>query len=179
MNQYGIKRRIYAGIGSRETPPDILRVMTETARNLSRGGWLLRSGHAQGADQAFAAGAKHKEIWLPWLGFNGATHDARAGYRAITPDNQVFEIAKAHHPNWLNLSPQARLLHMRNVYQILGRDCQTPADMVVCWTPGGSGRGGTGQAIRIAATYDIPVFDLAIKHDWAALDAFHDRLMAS
>ncbi len=33
--------------------------------------------------------------------------------------------------------------------------------MVVCWTPGGRGRGGTGSAIRLARSREIPVHDLA------------------
>jgi hypothetical protein len=31
----------------------------------------------------------------------------------------------------------------------------------LCWTKGAAGGGGTGQAIRIARSRDIPVFDLA------------------
>ena len=34
---------------------------------------------------------------------------------------------------------------------------------VICWTKNGKGTGGTGQAIRIAKGFGIPVFDLAIK----------------
>ncbi|NMA16004.1 MAG: hypothetical protein GX935_02005, partial [Erysipelotrichia bacterium] len=30
---------------------------------------------------------------------------------------------------------------------------------IICWTKNGSGSGGTGQAIRIAKAYDIPIFD--------------------
>jgi hypothetical protein len=33
--------------------------------------------------------------------------------------------------------------------------------MVVCWTPGARGRGGTGSAIRLARSREIPVHDLA------------------
>jgi len=33
--------------------------------------------------------------------------------------------------------------------------------MVVCWTPGARGRGGTGSAIRLARSRGIPVHDLA------------------
>lgn len=41
-----------------------------------------------------------------------------------------------------------------------------PAAFVLCWTPDGSldgtgsDTGGTGQALRIAAAYDVPVFNL-------------------
>jgi predicted Rossmann fold nucleotide-binding protein DprA/Smf involved in DNA uptake len=42
--------KFYAGIGSRETPPDILEWMTSLAANLETMNYVLRSGGAQGAD---------------------------------------------------------------------------------------------------------------------------------
>jgi len=38
----------YAGIGSRETPEDVLKYMTRVARGLDRKGYRLRSGGAKG-----------------------------------------------------------------------------------------------------------------------------------
>ena len=35
----------------------------------------------------------------------------------------------------------------------------TPSDFVICWTKGGKGQGGTGQALRLARDYNIPIFD--------------------
>jgi hypothetical protein len=35
-----------------------------------------------------------------------------------------------------------------------------PVSFIVCYTPGGSGQGGTGQALRVARAYNIPVTDL-------------------
>jgi predicted Rossmann fold nucleotide-binding protein DprA/Smf involved in DNA uptake len=45
----------YAGIGSRQTPPDVLRRMTRYAQRLQELGWVLRSGGAAGADTTFQA----------------------------------------------------------------------------------------------------------------------------
>jgi hypothetical protein len=60
----------YAGIGSRETPADVMALMGRVAARLEVLGWTLRSGAAQGADQAFEAGvSSKKEIFLPWKGF--------------------------------------------------------------------------------------------------------------
>jgi len=44
------KGDVYAGIGSRETPPEIQTVMTDIARHLKGRGVILRSGGAGGAD---------------------------------------------------------------------------------------------------------------------------------
>lgn len=168
-------RMIYAGIGSRKTPSAICMVMKELGQQLAEHGWTLRSGHADGADIAFELGAQRvqgpMEIYLPWAGFNGANHAAR-GFIIPPITEEMLRIAEAFHPNWPACSQAARKMHCRNVCQVLGLDCSTPADMVVCWTPDGKGGGGTGQAIRIAKGYNIPVFDLALRPDQEALLEF-------
>ena len=65
--------KFYAGIGSRKTPPSILRIMEHWADTLARDGWVLRSGGAPGADSAFERGALAgtTQIFLPWPGFEG------------------------------------------------------------------------------------------------------------
>lgn len=153
--------KTYTGIGSRSTPPEVCAGMTQIAQQLSKLGWVLRSGYASGADQAFGRGARFREIFLPWPHFNGAM-DGQYGHSVLEPTKLIEQIAREHHPNWPACSSAARLLHMRNVLQVLGPDCRTPTDMVICWTPKGSGSGGTGQAIRIARAHNIPVFDLAL-----------------
>jgi predicted Rossmann-fold nucleotide-binding protein len=47
----------YAGIGSRETPQNILARMEQLGRRLAEQGLVLRTGNCRGADQAFAHGA--------------------------------------------------------------------------------------------------------------------------
>lgn len=51
-------RRIYAGIGSRRTPKEVVLVFESIARYLGSRGFLLRSGHAPGADVAFERGGR-------------------------------------------------------------------------------------------------------------------------
>ena len=70
MNKY------YTGVGSRETPKDVLDLMEKIAYKLSKKGWILRSGGAEGADSAFFQGCEKysstpiAEIYIPWNGFN-------------------------------------------------------------------------------------------------------------
>lgn len=143
----------YAGIGSRETSQEFLDLFTRVAKYLSTKDCVLRSGGAKGSDKAFELGATHKEIYLPWKGFEGNNSNL------IVKDERAFEIAAKYHPRWNYLSQVARLLQARNSHQILGNDLNSPSDFVICWTKGGKGGGGTGQAIRIAKDYNIPVFD--------------------
>lgn len=149
--------KIYTGIGSRETPEDILEFFFYLAHDLALEGYTLRSGGAPGADQIFEKGcdavAGSKEIYLPWSGFE--SNDSTL----IVSDPKAFQIAEQFHPAWHRLSPGAKKLQARNSHQVLGKSLDSPTDFVVCWTPRGSGSGGTGQAIRIANHYNINVFD--------------------
>jgi len=150
----------YAGIGSRETPEDICKLMTRIAEYLYQQGYTLRSGAADGADTAFENGAKEKkEIYLPWRRFNNS--DARF----VKIPDEAYKIAANFHPVWDRLKDYAKNFHARNVMQILGEDLNTPSDFVVCWTKKGRITGGTGQALRMAIAYEIPIFNLAIEED--------------
>ena len=154
---------IYAGIGSRDTPVEILYIMAMIAQQMGKDGWTLRSGHAWGADAAFENGAisvnGKKQIFVPWYGFNHAPID-NPDYIRPKPTPELMEFSSKFHPNWRKCNDAAKLLHMRNACQILGLDGDAPASLVICWTREGKGGGGTGQALRIAKAYNIPIFDL-------------------
>ena len=47
----------YAGIGSRETPSEILKLFENVGKFLAKKNFILRSGHAPGADISFENGA--------------------------------------------------------------------------------------------------------------------------
>ena len=149
--------KIYTGIGSRQTPFDILKVMKQLSAYLQGKGYTLRSGGASGADSAFESGITDntmKEIYLPWKGFE----NNKSSLYEISPG--AFILAEHYHPAWEHLSPAAKKFHARNVYQVLGLDLQTPTDFVICWTKDGDLKGGTAQALRIALDKKIPIFNL-------------------
>ena len=136
----------YAGIGSRETPLKVLNRMDALATYLEDMGWTLRSGGAKGADTAFESGlfdVKNKEIFT-------ANSDI---------PEEAFQMAEQFHPAWHACKDYARKLHARNGMIIFGQDMKTPVNMIVCWTKDGKATGGTGQALRIADYYEIPVFN--------------------
>lgn len=153
--------KVYAGFGSRETPRSVCLTMTFLGTFLCSSGWILRSGGAKGADQAFETGVRKdhmKEI-----------------YRATDPiSREAFELAEMFHPAWDSCDDYARKLHARNGYIVLGRELDSPVDFGVCWTPGGKVTGGSGQALRIMKDRDIPVFNL--WHGQEAVDALFARL---
>lgn len=146
----------YAGVGSRRTPQSVLTLMHQIARRLDALGWTLRSGGAVGADSAFESGSRRSDI-----------------YTVDDADEWNMVIAATHHPAWERCSEYARKLHARNVLQILGGTEDAPrSKFVVCWTPNGDASGGTGQAIRIARAYGVPVFDLGLDVNLQRLAQF-------
>lgn len=161
-------RGYYAGIGSRSTPEGVLRMMVKVGEAYSRAGWILRSGGASGADSAFEDGAGDEaEIYKASI------------KKRVSPViwSKAVKIAGRFHPVWAQLPDYAKDLHARNVFQVLGKDLETPSLVVICWTPDGcldhSDRsietGGTGTAISIASCAGIPILNLARPdHLWRA-----------
>lgn len=151
----------YAGIGSRETPPEVLRMMTEIAEGLADQEWILRSGNSQGADAAFEAGSPTQltESYLPW-----EKDSVPHGIVAITPEHTRLFRSTYRDPAggaWRpTMKRSATLLMTRNGNQVFGPDFTEPTDAVICWTPYGDPIGGTRQAIALAQLVDIPVLNL-------------------
>jgi len=161
-------RGYYTGVGSRNTPVDVLNTMERLAGFYYERGWYLRSGAALGADSAFEEGAgTHKEIYT--IRVKSFVH----------PDlyQKAFSIAAKTHPVWNRIPDRARELHTRNVFQVLGKDLNTPSSFLICWTPDGCishetrtrATGGTGTAISVADIAGIPILNLSRPdHLWKA-----------
>lgn len=172
----------YTGIGSRETPADVLELMQDIAGWLASRDWILRSGSAVGADLAFERGcwrAEGKaEIYLPWPEYNETTRHSNMLPPSLcqlkntrilrSPLGPAYTIASDHHPAWHALKAAGCRLHARNAHAVLGSSLDDPSAFLICWTPDGATNattqktGGTGQAIRIANAYNVPVWNLCI-----------------
>jgi hypothetical protein len=171
--------KIYAGIGSRRTPADICELMQQLGRKLALKGATLRSGGADGADLAFEKGCDEgegiKQIFYAKDWEEKRPQCAMKVRWKYIPSNWEAAqlIAAQHHPNWINLNLYPRKLHTRNCFQILGFNLHQPANFVLCWTPDGArtaeetsaATGGTGQAIRVASSHGIRVYNLAVLED--------------
>lgn len=146
----------YAGIGSRQTPPDILQVMKSLAEELEELGYTVNTGDAAGADKAFRDNTKKKTVFNP--------------KQATT---RTLAIGKEIHPAWDRLEDYGKKLQARNTNQIFGAKLDTPVDFILAWTQDGLEdynmrtikSGGTGQAIDMASRKGIPVINLA-NPDW-------------
>ena len=142
-----MENKIYAGIGLRETPEDILGIINDLAMWLANQGWIGRSGGAIGADEAFQRGSE-------------AVNGDFELYRPQNATPEAIELASQFHPAWHNCNNYARKLHGRNAQIVLGYELDSPVSKVYLWTPGGKKIGGTGMGIRIADHYGITVRNL-------------------
>lgn len=150
----------YTGVGSRQTPQNILDIMQLFARMMARKGYVLRSGHADGADMAFERGCDQsegdKEIYIPWYRFNGSS--SKLYHIPGWAYDQAGEIIGER---WRFLKPPVKKLHARNVLQVMGLTEDDPkSEFLVCWTPYGAAVGGTSTAIFMANLVEIPVINL-------------------
>lgn len=171
---------IYTGIGSRETPPEVLQQMTKIAYWLAGQGHTLRSGKAGGADAAFQSGVewfcynnqiqpttRHAEIYVPWSGFGEglwSCWDVVGGN-----DQNARNVAMQIHPAWSRCKQGAQKLHTRNVMQILGRHINRPSDLVLFYAPEdalGNVKGGTATAVKLARLHGVTTINMA-QQTWA------------
>lgn len=170
--------KYYSGVGSRETSTEILKLMQQIALDLSAANYVLRSGGADGADLAFESGASQKEIFLPWKGFNNNSSPL-----FYIPD-KAFEISALHHPRWKQLREPVKKLMARNAQQVLGKNLDSPVEFIILWTPDGcikgedrtQATGGTGQAISIASSLNIPVYNLQREMDRQLVEELIEQL---
>lgn len=173
----GQKNMVYAGIGSRETPQNILDKMKEVASLLSSKKYELRSGGAKGADSAFEEGVQNDKSTK----YNNTTifytKDATDTTRKIASEmhpnieamkESVYKKAIANGKSESEAKNSAQYAHdlqARNTNQIFGDNLDTPVDFVLAWTKDGKDTGGTGQAIRMAEAKGIPVINM-YNDDW-------------
>lgn len=174
--------KFYTGIGSRNTPEDILEIMSDLAFILHKKGWTLRSGGADGADLAFEEGVKRSlvdidrfpyfydaNIYIPWKNFRVVDDLWKDMYIHVTNKDilkNAEDIASQIHPNWKACSRGAKALHTRNIFQVIGHWYEPfPSKFVICWAPisGESVTGGTRTAVEFAKSLNIEVFNLAEK----------------
>tara|TARA_B100000700_G_scaffold331796_1_gene468908 strand:+ start:13305 stop:14069 length:765 start_codon:yes stop_codon:yes gene_type:complete len=193
-----MSEKYYTGVGSRKTPLYVLYLMAQFANILEKKGYKLRSGAASGADCAFEAGIENDsncDIYVPWFNFPKKFNKDPTLPRYKVPEKiskeKFFEAnilidQNNLHPAWKNNLPDwVRKLHNRNVFQVLGdtlnqHSKKTKAKFVLCYTSDGvkkhkyttKATGGTGTAIRVGDTFNVPVFNMGNYDDFLRIEKF-------
>lgn len=185
--------KYYTGIGSRDTPQEVLELMKKLAFTLALKGWILRSGGADGADSYFekgfdeawclrnypdTLGESGKEIYIPWNGFNNRFHDKWKVHCFLDLSSdvrkQAYNLVRQIPPAPDKLSKGVKLLHSRNMMQVLGKDLATSSKFLVCWAPviGDTITGGTRTAYELAKMNGIQCFNLNVQEDRERIERF-------
>jgi hypothetical protein len=157
----------YAGIGTRDLTIGEHLVIGKVAKLLANMNVLLYSGNAPGSDQAFQKASNGKNIvFIPWDGFEQISFDYKKesiGYYVMGNSPEGQKSIDQFHPAPMSLSRGARSLMARNYHQIVGTGSYPTVSFVVCCADPKSNNevaGGTGQAVRIANSMKIPVFNI-------------------
>lgn len=192
--------KYYSGIGSRDTPSNILSIMEEAAYRLARMNWVLRSGKAPGADAAFQRGLQKYvvdsgcsnwqalgQIYIPWDKFStdGLKEwwdNSLTSIDTILPGqvDKRYEIMKEIHPaaEYMRDHRQGAFkLHSRNVHQVLGMDIDNPkpSSFVIYYTKedrNGNPKGGTATAVHLAQKFGVRTLNLLHEENIVKLDIF-------
>jgi hypothetical protein len=191
----------YAGIGMRALFPEkgftVSELIDDVAYKLCMMGYMLHSGRADNTDLKFEIGCQRAEsqggkgghkIFLPKDTFNWKTRDGLTYLSKKDIAKDVADRARALtfelHPNPSKLDHFGLHAMDRNAYQVLGKDLNTPVDFVIICALNSvfddkgniiDCKGGTGQAVRIAAKYNIPVFNLLHPPHYERIKAFVER----
>ena len=171
----------YAGIGSRETPQEVLDKMTEVAKYLDGLGYTLNTGKTFTAKPS--TDPKYQKQYEERLAFSKKNNgkvglDEEGADRAFslgTTKKNLFgvntpvgkkemSVMEEIHPSPDRLKEGGKKLMARNTNQIFGENLNTPVDFVLFYakeTKGIRPEGGTGQAVEMARRKGIPTINMA------------------
>lgn len=174
----------YTGVGSRETPDDILILMRRIGYIMAMKGVALRTGEAEGADHAFYKGVVDAND-IHGVNFKNEVFVAGTPkeYHCVndivdifsrdssSPIDALRNTAVRIRGSWDDLSYFGAKCHIRNVAQVLGVDGKSPSRGLICWAKPVNPikvtetnvryvEGGTNTAYCTAVLHDIPVYNL-------------------
>ena len=167
----------YSGIGHRNTPENVRNMMTNIGSQLAQMGFILRSGNAIGADQAWEEQVtrKMKEIFIV-----ERKYSCPFGIIADVTQEQWDFVVSHYHGGMRAFSKQSayvQYLFLRNLNILCGKDLDDKVDFVAYWHEGEHCNGGTGHTISMAKTLEIPCFNIWSEKDQQAMDEFVTQLV--
>lgn len=148
----------YSGIGSRKTPKEICSLISLIGKKLEERKWILRSGAALGADQAFEKFVKNKYIYTVKNFDFSEPNYSFCKTELLSVLDKKFSLD--------SYSPYCQVLLLRDINQVLGSFKTSPehSKFLITWTKSenynDSSIGGSRIAIRCALKYGIKVYNL-------------------
>lgn len=156
--------KYYTGTGDSELTEEAVYKIMDYAARLSSLGYILRTGGEDGADKVFAMASCNTETILPWAGFNG--EDGVVYKKTVGSIKSIIYTGKK--PAYLG---QGLLKRIERVYsEISGVENEPSSEFLVCWTEMPKGVTCGVQAVKVARSLSIPVYNLNDPDDEARLD---------
>jgi hypothetical protein len=151
-----------ACIGSRILDIEEQKLCFRIGQFLSQG-YIIKTGNAKGADQAYARGVNSIDpskvrLYLPWKDYNIGNVVEGNVIACLKPKIKWYSVVKDLHLTYDTLSYGAKTLHARNVGIV------EDVDFVVAF-PNKTNGGGTVMGIRIALKNNITVYNLRENKD--------------
>jgi len=192
-----VKGQILTGVGARNIPDHIWRLMFDVGYEAARMGLLFRGGDAHGSDDAFYSGYRRYieeqsmtiaqasplvKIFMPSEtsppGHRIRTEqtyrhdDPETWHHCISGPRQTNWLgarleAADIHPVWDQLDSWSKALHARNIYQVLGQSLAFPSNLVVFFAEP-QGRGFVKGGTNTA-------YRCAIDNEVPTLNLWHEK----
>lgn len=155
----------FAGIGSRQITKEEEKRIAEISAVLSSLGYVCYSGGAEGSDYIFEQSCKETIVFIPWNNYKNPFKTYIESSNIIVAGNTIEgnESVFKFHPAPNRLSQGGKKLMCRNYHQIHGMNSLPKVELVVCCAHPDKNfgvKGGTGQAIRVALSENIPIFNI-------------------
>lgn len=173
------KELIYVGMGPRAAGEEMCALARDFGTAMAEMKWVLRSGAAEGMDEAFEAGCDSvqgkKEIFVPEHGFRKRNNKTDKVVHTLDLHIEAMRQAAPLFPNWDKLGTNVQMFLTRNVFALFGEKLNKPADLVVTWNQ----YEGTGsfQLLQMATAAGIPAFNLSKPGQMEAVEEAVYRLM--
>ena len=161
----------WTGVGDTEIEDRMYDLMVIIGQEMTRRGYIFRSGHAPGSDDAFEEGVfrvdpSRSEVWLPWQKFQEDTK--REGINYIVPTKGEYDEARQFYIDtgilsWFdNMKQSSRNFHARNYRQGVGNN-DVPSKLCIFAAKEDEKRnvtGGTRSAVMILRHFNVPTVNL-------------------
>jgi len=186
--------KFFTGVGSRKTPEDKCFLLKNLSEELVKLEYVLRSGHAAGADRACEEGANGKaHIYLPWNKYGTKPYREDKG-ALVNGHSFIFhmehwpehvkiikEVCKSFELDFNGMREGIQKLLFRNVFQVLGHRRVAKggksiasfiqSDIVICYH---ENTGGTRYATEIAKKFKVPILNVK---DFGTFEEAHDEVL--
>lgn len=174
------KEMIYVGVGPMTAGEDMCAQAKIFGQAMAEMGWTLRSGGAEGLDEAFERGALEgngkTEIFIPSADFRKRFKSSDKVIHTLDKHIEAMREVAPLHENWSQLGTTVQMFLTRIPFCLFGEKLDKPAHFVVGWSKHYP-HTGAGIVLKMAEMAGIPAFNLAMPGQMDAVEDFVYKIM--